>query len=84
MALSVPYTPTSASLDPFEVIGSSSVRVGSDQGWLDDASNGPSSPQVNLGVRISIGGGQFRDLVVGSKGLSASTLVEIVARGLPS
>lgn len=76
---------------------SSPVRVGPYSGWLTTQgaltrwlqSQGvvPAStlhPDLQLSVELPLGGGEYRVLEVGSRGISQSALVDIVRQGLSS
>jgi hypothetical protein len=84
MWLTPPYMFASSGSDPYELLGSTVVTVGGHQGWLDDASNGLNPGNVDLGVRIPLGGGQYQDLLVGTSQVSTEAILAIVTHGLPA
>lgn len=84
MELSVPFTPTQSTPNPY-VVGSQEVDVAGDTGWLETTNYKMDSEPVEsiqLTVALPQANGQMRDLVVGSSGLSKSELVTVVTQGL--
>jgi hypothetical protein len=79
MALSIPFTPTQSTPNPY-VTGSQEVDVAGDTGWLTVANY--DKGMVQLTVAVPQADGQMRDLVVGSSGLSKNQLVTVVTQGL--
>lgn len=81
MELSVPFTPTQSTPNPYAT-GSQEVDVAGDTGWLTVANYDKGT--VQLTVAVPQPNGQMRDLVVGSSGLSKNQLVTVVSQGLSS
>ena len=81
MELSVPFTPTQSTPNPYAT-GSQEVDVAGDSGWLTVANYDKGT--VQLTVAVPQPNGQMRDLVVGSSGLSKNQLVTVVTQGLSS
>jgi hypothetical protein len=81
MELSVPFTPTQATPNPY-VVGSQEVDVAGNTGWLGTTNYSQGSDSIQLTVALPQANGQMRDLVVGSSGLSKSELVTVVTQGL--
>jgi hypothetical protein len=81
MELSVPFTPTQSTPNPY-VVGSQEVDVAGDTGWLETTNYSQGSDSIQLTVALPQVNGQMRDLVVGSSGLSKNQLVTVVTQGL--
>jgi hypothetical protein len=79
MELSVPFTPTQSTPNPYAT-GSQEVDVAGDMGWLTVANY--DKGMVQLTVALPQANGEMRDLVVGSSGLSKNQLVTVVTQGL--
>lgn len=79
MALTVPFTSTQATANPYVASGQK-VDVDGYTGWLTttNATHGV----VQLTVELPEGSGNFQDLGIGARGLSAATLLTVVSQGL--
>lgn len=83
MALTVPFTPTQSTANPYLASSGQAINVNGYEAWLT-ASTGTSDGMglVQLTVRLPAGNGKFEDLGIGARGLSAQSLLTIVSQGL--
>ena len=78
MALTIPFTPTQTTSNPY-VVGQK-VDVDGYVGWLS-TTNAPHG-LVQLTVQLPMVNGELQDLGIGARGLSAATLLTVVSQGL--
>ncbi len=87
LSLTAPFTPTSATPNPYVTFTASTpgvreVDVDGDAGWLRAGTPGTPGAVYLLTVQVPEKNGQTRDLVIGSSGLSSTELLTIVSHGL--
>jgi|GEM_PF-5855163 len=98
MVVTPPATPTASTPTPYvrngRATSATRVQVDTYTGWLTTqgaltrwlAAQGlvapAPSPALQLSVAVPVGGGAYRLLVVGSRGIAQATLLRLVARGL--
>lgn len=83
MALTVPFTPTQSTANPYLASSGQKIDVDGYAAWLTSSANA-SNGSVQLTVQLPAGNGKFEDLGIGARGLSAETLLTVVSRGLAS
>ncbi|HUZ41971.1 MAG TPA: hypothetical protein VMU68_11355 [Acidimicrobiales bacterium] len=84
LAITTGYSMNTGGADPFEVAGSQRVSIGSYTAWVYTSVGWNGVPAVDLGVEVPEGAGQYRDVVIGTSGLSVNTVESIAASGLSS
>ena len=80
MALSVPFSPTQSTANPYLATSGQKITVDGHAAWLTSVN--ASKGSVQLTVQLPAGKGTFQDLGIGARGLSAQTLLSIVSKGL--
>ena len=83
MALTIPFTPTQSTGNPYLATAGQKVNVDGYAGWLT-ASAGTSNALglVQLTVQLPAGNGEYEDLGIGARGLSAKALLTVASHGL--
>jgi hypothetical protein len=86
LALTAPFTPTTATPNPYlpfttSTSGVRQVDVGGNVAWLRGGAE-PTRPAYLLTVELPQANGQMEDLAVGSIGLSTGQLLTLISRGL--
>lgn len=85
VAMTVAYTPTAGTPDPFRLDLSTPITVNGYNAWVESGQRGTDGYTViDLGVEMPDGDGEYHDLVVGTESLSMNQVTTIVAEGLQS